>query len=312
LLWRIADAWRGNLFGGNDSAASPRFAKGRKVMNPLRLPSPCIAAAVLVLCMNAFPAHASLVSVTGGFTSFSGPVESASNPSLSLNVQTLVNSIEVTAQSAISGFEDEFTAPGQGIGLGSITFASPQSSVEFWISVNGVDEGLRNLISFTPGPAVDVTVGAEFLLGTFTITNGTFLGGRGNHALGFTLTTVSTDPALDGHTFTDSLSFVITLYANNNTPEQNADYFFFSGNPGLGTMRAYELFDSPTGSNTGTIELYGKIGSLIPTRLDNAKGGVFFNSSTGPIPSNQVPLPGTLLLVAASLAALRFARRAWA
>ncbi len=80
---------------------------------------------------------------------------------------------------------------------------------------------------------------------------------------------------------------------NGINPQDDADYAFFVGRPDLGEMRVYEAASGL--GNTGSIELWGHIGSLIPTGFRNATGGVFLN------PFAVVPEAGTIALLAAGL-----------
>jgi hypothetical protein len=117
-----------------------------------------------------------------------------------------------------------------------------------------------------------------FLLGTFTIANGVW---SGDADFGFSLTTSSTTPgsSLDNQTFTGFLHMVLTPNPTSNTPQQNADTYTLLNATGdtlnLNQMQVYELADSPTGSNMGTADLYGQIGSLDLTALSNPEGGLF-------------------------------------
>jgi hypothetical protein len=72
---------------------------------------------------------------------------------------------------------------------------------------------------------------------------------------------------------------VLTPNSTSNTPQQNADTYTLLNATGdtlnLNHMQVYELADSPTGSNMGTADLYGQIGSLDLTALSNPEGGLF-------------------------------------
>jgi MYXO-CTERM domain-containing protein len=82
----------------------------------------------------------------------------------------------------------------------------------------------------------------------------------------------------------DTLRLTITPNQVTHTPGQNADFVWFENASGLGSIRAYELEDSPNGSNTVTLELHGRISSLDPTAFANATGGGFIHPSVEPIP----------------------------
>jgi len=231
------------------------------------------------------PTQATPVTVTGGFTSFSGTVGAGGQ------FETLLNGVVVCPDAGCQ----------EAIGNLNLIFASPVDSVDFRNSSFG-SPNEPNLVSFTPAPAQDVSLGQEFLLGTFTYRNGIWFT---DPTFGFTLITQSSDPILDGHVFSDSLHMTITGNLTSNTPVQNADFFKFVGREDLGSFRAYEITDSPTGSNVVTADFYGRIDSLIPTRFANAQGGGFLHPSVGALPAAE---PGTLALLAVGLGMIARAR----
>jgi hypothetical protein len=234
-----------------------------------------LSVSMALVCGLAPSAEAALVSVTGGFTSFSGTVGSGQ----------FVTTLNGTTVCPDAGCD-------QTIGTANVAYTTPVAGIDFRESQFGTLQ-TPNFVGFTPAAAQNVVAGDEFLWGTFTYTNGTWFD---NPTFGFTLASVSADPTLNGHTFTDSL--LVTITTNdfvNNTPAQNQDYISFVGRSDLGTFPVYELQDSPTGGNTGTIDLYGRIGSLIPTRFANPMG----SSSFAP-----VPLPGAVWLLGSGLLGL--------
>jgi hypothetical protein len=241
------------------------------------------------------PASASLITISGNFGQYIGPVGyPPGHPEYNGNGPTLFNGVQVDPTSPSSR---------PGVGLVTHDFAPGTSSVEFWIE-NAFE--VRNLLQFTPAPEQDVQLGQEFLIGTFTVQNGNWLGGlsEGDPRFTFSAITSSSDPSLDGHIFSDSIEYRITQNDATNPPQDNADLFFFLGRPDLGSMSVYELFDSPIGSNLGSIDLYGRIGSLIPTRFANAQGGAFIGS----LPA-AAPEPGISALLIAGLAVISRRRR---
>lgn len=265
-----------------------------------------LAAAALAGTLAALPAQAALVTVSGGFTSFSGPVGEGNVPFVGADTLTFVNGNTVAPQTAIGtipGQPPEFTQFPE-VGNATVNFASPVQAVDFWTST-GATVSTHNLVQFTPAAPQEVAApGIDFLLGTLTLTNGTFWGGRGNHSFGIT---VEASGGLGVHTFSDTLIYVIT--SNVADPALAADAFYFLNHPELGSMRVGEARDGP---NTGTVDLYGKIGSLTPTLLDNPTGGVFLSPDIPPPPPTPIPAvpePATALLFAAGMGALAATRR---
>jgi len=144
--------------------------------------------------------------------------------------------------------------------------------VEFFKLVNGSTIN-PNYVHFTPGPAQDVQRGDTFFLGSFSYRNGAWFGLSTETRFHITLTTVSTDSSLNGHVLSDDVVLYITPTVTGNAPEQNADFLYFSDFTNLGSVRAYEAFDSPTGTNVVNVGLHGRIGSLIATEWGLASGG---------------------------------------
>ncbi len=174
----------------------------------------------------------------------------------------------------------------------SVTFSQRQ----FWETT----DNLRNVISFSPaGPQEVAAVGNRFLLGTVYYENGIW---NGHADFRLTLTTSSTNPLFHGHILDTILHLQLT--SNAGSPEQNADYIYFPAYVGMGSLRAYELSDSPTGSNAASARIYGKIGSLIPTDFADPQGDGFVSSSVTDDPGSTVPEPGAWVLTGVSLLAL--------
>lgn len=252
----------------------------------------CLAAVVTMAC--AAPAGAiAPVTVVDEFTHYSGPVAYApDSPNYSGSFgPSYFNGVEMPPHDP---------SPRPGVGVVDFDFTPGTTSIEFYNGIQG-SPNLENpnLLKFTPAAEQNVSVGQEFKIGTFTLQNGSWLGGlgEGDSLFSFSVTTSSTDPLLDGHTFSDVIRYVITQGLAGNTAEQNADTFGFVGRSDLGTMSVYEIFDSPTGSNIGSIDLYGQIGSLIPTRFANPQGGVF----VAPPTVTPVPEPESYAMLLAGL-----------
>ena len=263
----------------------------------------------MALAASSF-AQAAEVSFTGGFTSFRGPVATAPG-ALAAVVHTEVNGVTVHADQALPGAQ--FGFDNYGLGLKN-TFSlndaggNPIPSVTFNRIFYSAPN--PNVVAFTPSGPLDLQVGSSFSVGTFSVTNGGWFGNSAGGNLfpdtdmGFSVTTHSSDPRLDGFSFSDTLRFVVTAPDGPNaTIRQDADYFYFVGHPELGTLSVYESTD-PQGNpqplgNTGTVDLQVRIGSLIPIALANASGAAFVGDQV-----SSVPEPATVWLWVMGLAAL--------
>lgn len=195
----------------------------------------------------------------------------------------------------------------------TINTAISGSSVVFRYDTAKFPTNAPNTFSFE-GAVSDVAgPGISFLLGKLTFTNGQFYPLA---FVDFTLTTHSTNAALNNHT----LSGRIRLDTNSTVslqPEAEADYFTIQDAAGhtissLGSVRVYDSFACPTGTpagqtcNVGSVDLYGHINSLDLDRFANATGGAFINASTT---GSLVPEPSTALLWTAGLGLALWRRR---
>jgi hypothetical protein len=111
--------------------------------------------------------------------------------------------------------------------------------------------------SFTfDGNPFQTRLGEDFVLGTFTYTNGLVFGS----GVGSTYTTnltISTNSPFAIPDLNNSLTALLFLSAteNSGTPEQNADIIVFPNNSEFGGFRIFE-------GQTATVELLGRFGSL--------------------------------------------------
>jgi PEP-CTERM motif len=234
-------------------------------------------------------ADASPVSVFGGFTSFTGEVGGG-------QFVTTINGAVICPTAGCS----TTTGPA----FVDFGVSTPQSSVDFSATQFGTPL-TPNALSFTPAAAQDATPGEEFLLGTMSYTNGVWFS---DPSFNFRLQSVSSDPNLNGFVFGDTLKVFITPNSPTHTAEQNADFVWFGGHSYLGSGRAFEFGDDPSG-NTLTFDVYGKIGSLDVTRFANPSGGGFLDPSVSLEPSVGVSEPATLTLLSLALAGLGLRRR---
>lgn len=267
---------------------------------------------------------AAQVSVTGGITRYSGPTwDHVYTGQFTTTVTTRVQragdtAVNVPLQSALP---DEFTGlfSDAGIGLGQVDLTRggllpPATSIEFWQSFDD-SKGGENGIAFTPAAAAEVSVGQEFLVGTFTFTNGGWFGSiplsdgstyvYPESEFGFSLTTQSSDATLNGHTFAGTVRLHVTGTTDPD-PIYDADYFYIPECPACGYVGVYESYNVPLGANNvGSIDFYAKIGSLLPTRFADPAGAVL----VAEIPIAPVPLPPPFPLLLGGLGLLGALRR---
>ncbi|HEY4956487.1 MAG TPA: PEP-CTERM sorting domain-containing protein [Caldimonas sp.] len=123
------------------------------------------------------------------------------------------------------------------------------------------------------------TADGVFEFGTLTLTNGIFFN---QASFDVTFTTVSSDPLFNGRTFSDTISYVVTPNLGVNDLA-DADYIEVRNHPELGRVHVDEA-GSPLG-NTGTVELWGRVGSLDPLFFADPTGGVALDVTAVPEPS---------------------------
>ena len=191
-----------------------------------------------------------------------------------------------------------------------VYFTLPTPRIDFNYDLAFCPTCQVNRFEFTPG-AADVVLHQEFQLGTFSFTNGQWFP---QADIGFRLTSHSTDPALNGHTFEGTLRLAVnqdlTLPFD---PFEEADFFYVVERPDLLANGVFDLFRLPPGiappGNVGLFALDGKISSLIPTGFRALNDNGFTNRSIQPGPLNPIPEPETYALLLAGLGLLGFAAR---
>lgn len=194
----------------------------------------------------------------------------------------------------------------------------PYRPAVFPISGNEVTFGyqssfgaIQNSFKFEGSTEIEVSgTGSDhpFLLGSLSFTNGQF------YPLAFLaveLTTHSSDPLYDNHKLNMEINFVSNNPDLPYTPEQQADYFYISGTPELGSVRVYDSFACPTidACGSGSVDLYGFVNSLHLAHFADPSEGVFISSSIEPWLPLPVPEPETYAMLLAGLGLLGFFAR---
>jgi hypothetical protein len=254
-----------------------------------------------VVAVTSFGAQAAMVSISGSLTSF----QSALSPwytdgnglldGAALSIDT--NLPKVKYQDGDPYFYPQSHTVALAQGTTEVRF-------EYTDLVGSITEN-PNRFSFTAAAPAQVNLGDTFKLGTLTYTNGYWCPFA---SIGLSIITSSPDSTLNNHSFAGRIIVAVSSPDPYNAADYiaNADYFYLQDASGplndLGSVRVYESANQPPGNpgNTGSVDLYARIGSLVPTSFESPSGGVFLSPSLEPITS-AVPEPATLAMLLAGL-----------
>ena len=261
-----------------------------------------VAVSLFLLLLPGQPAVASQITVTGGFTAFTGrsggadATFSSTAPFCDAFFQGIVAGQLVQTD----GCENSIVH-----GPASLLFPSTLDFFEFQSKQLGSDDP-TNALSFVPAPPQEVPdINAEFILGKLSFTNGVWFGSGKVNFFHLEIVATSPDFAFGAHTLSDD--FVLDIRVDNSagaSPEANADCFSFSQFAAIGALCAYET-GVPGKSNETTVTLWGKRGSLIPTQFTDPVGGFILPGT----PQQAVAEPMSLVLLGTGLAAMVMRRR---
>jgi hypothetical protein len=291
----------------------------------------------VLLLAGTVRADSGTYSMTGGFTTFSGPVGGNADPNYIRAFGLTPPSVDcgqIDCSNPLLFFEQVCPDSGCSTDFGT---ASADSLLSGGLPTNyltfesfGCPPTASPVCANTPNdldfvPATDSVLGlnqqtgqTEMLLGSLTFTNGVW---TGDADFGLTITATDILSPHNAYTFTGLVHMTLNSAAPGLTnPGQiahdNADCMSLtdqSGNPLNGfedsSFCAYELNNGLGLSNTATVNLYGTIGSLDPLRFGDLTGGGFV------VPVQATPEPElwpvmSSLLVIAVIIGYRRERRA--
>jgi hypothetical protein len=184
--------------------------------------------------------------------------------------------------------------------IGSLDLSgSPVSSVTLIDNPDFATPAQHNIFSWAPANFTNVAIGETFTLGTLTFQNGSWFGGAASPVnnqpttLEFQVTTSSSNGDVFNQVRNLSLIHVVNAPFPNDTSvlagqQAAADWvtlFDLDRGISLNSFRVYDINQAPSGfTNSGTIDLIGRFGSLDIIGFANPAGG-FLTASNLPLPA---------------------------
>ena len=272
----------------------------------------------MLLLAGMVHADSGTYSMTGGFTSFSGVVGGNASPNYIRNfglTPPVVDCGAVDCSNPLLFFNQICpdagcsTAGGPALADSLLAAGDPTNYLTFdsYSCPNtAFCSNTPNELDFVPSTGSILgfnqqTGNNEMLLGSLTFTNGIW---TGNADFGITITATDVLGPHNAYTFTGNLHMTLNTAAPGLTnPHQiaqdNADCISLTNQSGQSVSGfedrnfcAYELNNGLGLSNTTTVNLYGTIGSLDPTRFGDVTGGFITDANGGLIvPVQATPEP---------------------
>lgn len=203
----------------------------------------------------------------------------------------------VNPQSPYPGYEDASFA---GTGTATYHFAHPGNAVTFWNQADGYTSAV-NRIEITGATTTDVSydttthTSSLFKLATVSFTNGSWFGasppydpGYGNlyGTSNFAFSLIAKpDPFIGSSGFGTYHVWNDTLVLNSTFGANTPDEFSFAYSPWLGSILVDEGI-------TGSVDIWGRIGSLEPVELRNPTAGIMLVSAVPEVETYAMMIVG--------------------